>query len=84
MCYQRMFKLSPVPRQKGKRIKTWRNKAGFSKLFQTDPQGKPCMYNRFKKKFQIFFDMVYGINNLELGINDILQLIELTLGEGEL
>ena len=42
------------------------------------------MYNRFKKKFQIFFDMVYGINNLELGINDILQLIELTLGEGEL
>ena len=28
--------------------------------------------------------MVYGVNNLELGINDILQLIELTLGEGNL
>ena len=27
--------------------------------------------------------MVYGVNNLELGINDILQLIELTLGEGK-
>ena len=28
--------------------------------------------------------MVYGVNNIELGINDILQLMELTLGEGEL
>ena len=28
--------------------------------------------------------MVYGVNNLELEINDILQLIELTLGEGNL
>ena len=28
--------------------------------------------------------MVYGVNNLELGINDILQLIELTLGEGKI
>ena len=28
--------------------------------------------------------MVYGVNNIDLGINDILQLIELTLGEGNL
>ena len=28
--------------------------------------------------------MVYGVNNIELGINETLQLIELTLGEGEL
>ena len=27
--------------------------------------------------------MVYGVNNTELGINEILQLIELTLGEGD-
>ena len=27
--------------------------------------------------------MVYGVNNTEFGINEILQLIELTLGEGE-
>ena len=30
----------------------------------------------------MYFDMLYGVNNIELGINDILQLIELTLGEG--
>ena len=28
--------------------------------------------------------MIYGVNKIELGINDILQLIELTLGEGKL
>ena len=28
--------------------------------------------------------MIYGVNNIELGINDILQLLELTLGEGKL
>ena len=47
MCYQRLFKLSPVSRQKGQRIKTGKNKAGFSKLFKTDSQGKlSCKYNR--------------------------------------
>ena len=35
------------------------------------------------KSFQLFFDMIYGVNKVELGINDILQLIELTLGEGK-
>ena len=34
--------------------------------------------------FQLFFDMIYGVNKEELGINDLLQLIELTLGEGKL
>ena len=28
--------------------------------------------------------MLYGVNNIDLGINDILQLIELTLGEGKI
>ena len=28
--------------------------------------------------------MIYGVNEIELGINDILQLIELTLGQGKL
>ena len=27
---------------------------------------------------------MYDVNKTELGINDVLQLIELTLGEGEL
>ena len=36
------------------------------------------------KPFQLYFDMIYGVNKIELGINDILQLIEVTLGEGEL
>ena len=27
--------------------------------------------------------MIYGVNMLELGINEVLQLIELTLGEGK-
>ena len=35
-----------------------------------------------RNNFQLYFDMLYGVNQLELGINDILQLIELTLGEG--
>ena len=86
MCYQRLFQFSPVSGQKGKRIKAWKNKAGFWKLLKANSKGKLCCkYNRwFKNNFQIFFDMVYGVNNLELGINDILQLIELTLGEGNL
>ena len=40
MCYQRMFKLSPVSRQKSQRIKTGKNKTGFWKLFEGDSQGK--------------------------------------------
>ena len=36
------------------------------------------------KSLQLYFDMIYGVNNIELEINDVLQLIELTLGEGEL
>ena len=28
-------------------------------------------------------DMIYQVNQFELGINDVLQLIELTYGEGE-
>ena len=28
-------------------------------------------------------DMVYQVNQSELGINEVLQLIELTYGEGE-
>ena len=27
--------------------------------------------------------MIYGVNEIELGINEILQLIELALGEGK-
>ena len=42
MCIKRLFQLSPVPYQKGQRIKTGKNKAGFSKLFKRNPQGKPC------------------------------------------
>ena len=95
MCYQRMFKLSPVSRQKGQRIKTGKNNSWFSKLFEGDSQGKFnikyhgwlinfMVESLWKNYFQLFFDMLYGVNNLELGINDILQLIELTLGEGEL
>ena len=38
----------------------------------------------FVPEFQLYFDMLYGVNNIELKINDILQLIELTLGEGEM
>ena len=40
MCYQRMFKLSPVSGQKGQRITTWKNHSWFSKLFEGDSQGK--------------------------------------------
>ena len=28
--------------------------------------------------------MMYNVNKLELGINDLLQLVEIVLGEGEL
>merc|ERR1712227_1027907 len=38
--------------------------------------------NYSKEILKLFFDMLYGVNNLELSINDILQPIELTLGEG--
>ena len=40
MCYQRMFKLSPVSCKKGQRIKTGKNNSWFSKLFEGDSQGK--------------------------------------------
>ena len=46
-------------------------------------ENEPQIFLR-KKTFQLFFDMIYGVNKIELGINDILQLIEVTLGEGEL
>ena len=35
-----------------------------------------------KFEFKIFFDMVYQVNQKELGMNDLLQLVELTHGEG--
>ena len=35
-------------------------------------------------KFKIYFDLLYGVNHLELGVNDVLQLIELVLGEGKI
>ena len=28
-------------------------------------------------------DMIYQVNQFELGVNEVLQLIELTYGEGE-
>ena len=86
MCYKHMFKPSPVSCQKGQTIKSWKNNTGFSKLFKADSQGNFDIYGWqvTKKYFQLFFDMMYGVNNIELGIDDILQLIELTLGEGEL
>ena len=33
--------------------------------------------------FQLFMDMIYQVNQAELGINQVLQLIELTYGEGK-
>ena len=38
----------------------------------------------FRNNFQLYFDMLYCVNNSDLGINDILQLMEFTLGEGKL
>ena len=32
----------------------------------------------------MYFDMLYGVNNIDLGINVILQLMELNFGEGKL
>ena len=34
------------------------------------------------KKIQLFMDMVHQVNQVKIGINQVLQLIELTLGEG--
>ena len=28
-------------------------------------------------------DMIYNVNTMELGINDVLQLVEIVLGEGK-
>ena len=85
MCYQCRLKLSPFSCQKGERIETWKNKSRFPKLLQADPKGK---YNLnliwLKNSFQLYFDMLYGVNNVDLGINDILQLMELNFGEGKL
>ena len=36
--------------------------------------------NYSKQILKLFFDMISCVNNIELGINDILQLLELTLG----
>lgn len=31
----------------------------------------------------MYMDMIYNVNTIELGINDLLQLIEILLGEGK-
>ena len=38
----------------------------------------------YNLNFQLFMDMIYQVNQAELGINELLQLIELTYGEGRL
>ena len=39
--------------------------------------------NYRKIYFQLYMDMIYNVNTIELGINDLLQLIEIVLGEGK-
>ena len=36
-----------------------------------------------KNYFKLYMDMIYNVNTMELGINDLLQLIEIVLGEGK-
>ena len=43
-----------------------------------------CTIVDIYRKLQIYFDLLYDVNHLELGVNDILQLIELVLGEGNI
>ena len=42
------------------------------------------VYQKFNHYFQIYMDMIYNVNKIELGINDVLQLVEILLGEGKL
>ena len=36
-----------------------------------------------KISFELFMDMIYNVDTMEPGINDLLQLIEIVLGEGK-
>ena len=53
----------------------------------TTPEGPIIKINyhsyNFNWNFQLFMDMIYRMNKVKLGINEVLQLIELTYGEGE-
>lgn len=47
-----------------------------------NPEKVQIEYKNYSKKIvKLFMDMIYNVNTIELGINDLLQLVEIVLGE---